>query len=135
VVIVPAVVSSFRRRLLLAGCWLSLCLAAAPGLHAAPVEDDAADAEPAAAPAGEGKRAPIDPELKKWVWQAFFMLGGIILGGMLLLLIVVLWGNRTRRFARKPLPNVAKRDELWFLKPKPPTIEPEQQPEPHDTDG
>ncbi len=121
------------RPLLLVGCWLSLCLAGAPGLQAAPVDGEAAGAEPSVAPA-EGKRAPIDPELKKWVWQALLMLGGIIVVGTLLLLVVVMWGNRTRRLARKPLPHVAKRDELWFLKPKPPTSQSDQQPEPRDAD-
>jgi hypothetical protein len=48
----------------------------------------------------------------------FVMLGGIIVGGTLLLALVVIWGNRTRRMARSPLPPVSKRDELWFLKPK-----------------
>jgi hypothetical protein len=46
------------------------------------------------------------------------MLAGIILGGAMLLVLVVVWGNRARRLARSPLPPVAKRDELWFLKPK-----------------
>lgn len=48
------------------------------------------------------------------------MWAGIIFGGVILLALVVMWGNRTRRLARSPLPPVAKRDELWFLKPKPP---------------
>ncbi|HEY3965038.1 MAG TPA: hypothetical protein VGM05_10850 [Planctomycetaceae bacterium] len=122
------------RRLLLIGCWLSVCLASAPDLQAAPVDGKAADAEPSAAPADEEKRVPVDPELKRWVWQALLMLGGIIVVGTLLLMVVVMWGNRTRRLARKPLPQIAKRDELWFLKPKPPTSRLEQQPEPRDAD-
>jgi hypothetical protein len=56
---------------------------------------------------------------KRSLWLAFLMLAGIIIGGTLLLTLVVMWGNRTRRLARKPLPPVAQRDELWFLKPKP----------------
>lgn len=123
------------RRLLLAGCWLSLCLATAAELHAAPPDAEAAPSDFAAAPVDVEKRAPVDPEMKKWVWQAFLMLAGIIVGGTLLLLVVVLWGNRTRRLARKPLPTVARRDELWFLKPKPPMDPPENPLQPHDTDG
>jgi hypothetical protein len=46
------------------------------------------------------------------------MLAGIILGGAMLLVLVVVWGNRARRLARRPLPPVSQRDELWFLKPK-----------------
>jgi hypothetical protein len=49
---------------------------------------------------------------------AFVMLGCIIVGGAMLLALVVIWGNRTRRLAQSPLPPIAKRDELWFLKPK-----------------
>jgi hypothetical protein len=61
-----------------------------------------------------------DPLMKKKaVWLAFAMWAGIIFGGVILLALVVMWGNRTRRLARSPLPPIAKRDELWFLKPKP----------------
>jgi hypothetical protein len=49
---------------------------------------------------------------------AFVMLGCIIVGGAMLLALVVIWGNRTRRLAQSPLPPIAKRDELWFLKPR-----------------
>lgn len=121
-------------RMLLAGCWLGLCLAGAGRLHAAPEDADTQGGEPPAAPSAAeqpGEQRPtVDPEFKKKnLSQAFVMLGGIIVGGTLLLLVVVMWGNRTRRFARSPLPNVAKRDELWFLKPKPAAgVDP-----PHDT--
>ena len=133
--IAPTGVDNRRRRLLLAGCWLSLCLATVTRLHAAPPESETAKSDPVAAPVDGEKRAPVDPELKKWVWQAVVMLGGIIVVGTFLLLVVVLWGNRTRRLARKPLPAVARRDELWFLKPKPPVDPPPGRLEPHDTDG
>jgi hypothetical protein len=91
-------------------------------LDAAPALDDTdtASAEPSAAPGDGGKHPAIDADLKrKTVAQAFLMLGGIIVGGTLLLLMVVMWGNRTRRLTRQPLPAVAKRDELWYLKSKP----------------
>lgn len=65
-------------------------------------------------------RTANDPQLKKKaVWLAFAMWAGIVFGGVILLALVVMWGNRTRRLARSPLPPIAKRDELWFLKPKP----------------
>ncbi len=46
------------------------------------------------------------------------MLAGLIVGGAMFLALVVIWGNRARRLARRPLPPVAQRDELWFLKSK-----------------
>jgi hypothetical protein len=76
-----------------------------------------ATAEAVAAP-GELLAGEADVK-KRSLWLAFFMLAGIIVGGTLLLALVVMWGNRTRRLARRPLPPVAQRDELWFLKPKP----------------
>ena len=64
-----------------------------------------------------GPRA--DPELRRRaVQQGFTMLAAIIIGGSLLLLLVVMWGNRARRLARNPLPNVCQPDDLWFLKQK-----------------
>jgi len=54
---------------------------------------------------------------------AFILLACIIAGGALLLTLVVTWGNRTRRLARSPLPPVSERDELWFLKPRKPLPE------------
>lgn len=76
-----------------------------------------AAAEAFAAP-GELLTSEADVK-KRSLWLAFFMLAGIIIGGTMLLALVVMWGNRTRRLARRPLPPVAQRDELWFLKPKP----------------
>ncbi|MBS0264386.1 MAG: hypothetical protein JSS02_20795 [Planctomycetes bacterium] len=115
---------SHRRWLtLLTGCWFSICLWASPTLSADPPESATESAESqdeptSAAPAGP-QRKPIDPGLKIWLKQALLMLLGIILSGILLLLFAILWGNRARRLARKPLPAVSKPDELWFLKPKP----------------
>lgn len=75
-----------------------------------------------------------DPLLKKKaVWLAFAMWAGIIFGGVILLALVVMWGNRTRRLARSPLPPIAKRDELWFLKPKP-SADDAEPPPPVDSD-
>lgn len=48
------------------------------------------------------------------------MLAGILLAGFGLLLFVVLWGHRTRRVVREPLPPTSPVDELWFLKRSPP---------------
>ena len=124
------------QRLLMAGCWLSLCLSAGGVVTAAPADADGPGEDPVAVQADEVDPKTRDPkQTQKSLWLAFMMLGGIIVGGTLLLLMVVMWGNRTRRFARSPLPNVAKRDELWFLKPKPATGEPEEQAEPDENHG
>lgn len=48
------------------------------------------------------------------------MLGGIVICGVGLIALVLLWGSRTRRIARQPLPKVAPVDELWYLKGKKP---------------
>jgi hypothetical protein len=52
------------------------------------------------------------------------MIGGILICGVGLIAIVLLWGSRARRIARQPLPRVAPRDELWYLKGKPDTAPP-----------
>jgi hypothetical protein len=44
------------------------------------------------------------------------MLGGILICGVALVALALLWGHRIRRIARQPLPKVAPRDELWYLK-------------------
>jgi len=44
--------------------------------------------------------------------------GGILIAGVGLISLVMIWGNRMRRIARQPLPTVAPRDELWYLKNK-----------------
>jgi len=46
------------------------------------------------------------------------MLGGILICGVSLVALALLWGNRMRRIARQPLPKVAPRDDLWYLKAK-----------------
>ena len=70
----------------------------------------------------------FDPQSKvQAVTLAFIMLAGIIMAGALFLALVVVWGNRTRRLARTPLPPVAERDELWFLKPDKSSEEPENE--------
>jgi hypothetical protein len=68
-------------------------------------------------PPGEPGAADL-PAKNQALTFAFVMLGCIIVGGAMLLALVVIWGNRTRRLAQSPLPPIAKRDELWFLKPK-----------------
>jgi hypothetical protein len=68
---------------------------------------------------GPGEHGAADPMTKNQLLSfAFVMLACIIVGGAMLLALVVIWGNRTRRMAQSPLPPIAKRDELWFLKPK-----------------
>jgi hypothetical protein len=81
--------------------------------------DDTANAALASERQSPGEPSPAEPLAKKQALSfAFVMLGCIIVGGAMLLALVVIWGNRTRRLAQSPLPPVAKRDELWFLKPK-----------------
>lgn len=46
------------------------------------------------------------------------MLGAILICGVSLVALVLLWGHRVRRIARQPLPKVAQRDDLWYLKAK-----------------
>ena len=104
-------------------CWFSLCLAIAgqSNFAAGQVPPENSEAAVTREPSGLSSAIATDPQLKKnAVWLAFMMWAGIIFGGVILLALVVMWGNRTRRLARSPLPRVAKRDELWFLKPKPP---------------
>jgi hypothetical protein len=102
-----------------------LCLAVTPDLQADPADGEVR-VKTESTPDDSGSPQRIDPDLRrKAIGQAFAMLAAIIMGGTLLLLLVVMWGNRARRLARKPLPTVARRDDLWFLKPKP-TAEAEQ---------
>jgi hypothetical protein len=84
----------------------------------APAGDTAEAAEPSERPS-PGQSSATDLQKKNQALSfAFVMLGCIIVGGAMLLALVVIWGNRTRRLAQSPLPPIAKRDELWFLKPR-----------------
>jgi hypothetical protein len=100
---------------------LWLVIAGQPDFVVAQVPNENSDTLAVNESADSDSPMAIDPELKKHaVWLALLMWAGIIFGGVILLALVVMWGNRTRRLARSPLSPVAKRDELWFLKPKPP---------------
>jgi hypothetical protein len=104
--------------------WLWLVIAGQPELAMAQVPQENSDTPAVSDLPDITLPLATDPDLKKnAVWLALMMWGGIIFGGVILLTLVVMWGNRTRRLARSPLPPVAKRDELWFLKPKPPAGE------------
>jgi hypothetical protein len=105
---------------LFAAVWFWLMLCAMPVLSAAPPEADPAVQEETDETSPGTKRRLIEPTVRSWIWQLFAMILGIIFSGTMLLLFVVMWGQRTRRLARKPLPSVAKPNELWFLKPKRP---------------
>src|SRR5262245_11078570 len=102
----------------IAAIWL-LAFAAEPAFAvefpegAAPA---AAEAVESSSPREPGTAHPL--QKSRLLTFAFVMLGCIIVGGALLLALVVIWGNRARRLAQSPLPPIAKRDELWFLKPK-----------------
>jgi hypothetical protein len=133
-VIAHAAVSRRGSQTILVGCCLCLCLAAAPRLQADPAEAEVR-VKADATPDNSGPPQKSDPELRrKAIGQAFAMLAVIIMGGTLLLLLVVMWGNRARRLARKPLPTVARRDDLWFLKPKPATSAEQSKKSPKDSD-
>jgi hypothetical protein len=108
------------KRAPMAAVWLWLCLAGplplsfAEDSHAGHATDESESRSGIS-----GHSIAADPQSKKQALTlGFIMLGCIIVGGTMLLALVVMWGNRTRRLARSPLPPVSKRDELWFLKPK-----------------
>ena len=98
--------------LAIAGCPEFAAGQAEPENPGGPAVYESADSDATTAPDLQRK--------KNALWLAFMMWAGVIFGGVILLTLVVMWGNRTRRLARSPLPPIAKRDELWFLKPKPP---------------
>jgi len=108
------------KRALALAVWIWLSLAGLPAAHAA--EDLRAEHSMDLSENGassSGHSTAIDGQAKKEALTlGFIMLGCIIVGGTILLALVVMWGNRTRRLARSPLPPVAQRDELWFLKAK-----------------
>ena len=107
-------------QIIIKGC-LWLAVAGQPEFALAQVPRENSDSPAVNESADSASPIVTDPDLKKHaVWLALMMWAGIIFGGVILLALVVMWGNRTRRLARSPLPPVAKRDELWFLKPKPP---------------
>jgi hypothetical protein len=100
---------------------LALLLATASPLVSddrAPAEQGSPVSETGAGSAGHPLETDSPTRRKEALTLGFIMLGSIIIGGTILLALVVMWGNRTRRLARSPLPPVAERDELWFLKPK-----------------
>ena len=116
--------SCSRRKLITGWLLFWLAIASLPNFAAGQVPQEKSDAPSANERLEPAPPLVVDPQLKKnAVWLAFMMWGGIIFGGVILLTLVVMWGNRTRRLARSPLPPVAKRDELWFLKPKPPAAD------------
>lgn len=74
------------------------------------------------APADQESAKPVEYQDDKVRNQAYqvgvLMIGGILIAGVGLISLVMIWGNRMRRIARQPLPTVAPRDELWYLKNK-----------------
>jgi hypothetical protein len=75
--------------------------------------DEAAEAEPhSPAPAFN------EPEARRAFDAGVLMLATILIAGVGLMALILLWGSRARRIARQPLPTVAPRDELWYLKNK-----------------
>jgi hypothetical protein len=97
--------------------WLSQF--AARGAPAVEAPGDTVDTTATAEHHSAGAPGAAEPLAKNQALMfAFVLLGCIIVGGAMLLALVVIWGNRARRMAQSPLPPVAKRNELWFLKPK-----------------
>lgn len=106
------------RGILLAGAICLFALSARPAFaDAQSPNESVTNVEP---DAGTASRAEIvdTPAKRQALSTGLLLLGGIIVAGTFLLALVVIWGNRARRLAQRPLPPVAKRDELWFLKPK-----------------
>ena len=67
--------------------------------------------------------SPSETELsgqqrRRIVTVAFYLLGGVLFVGLMLIALTVLWGIRTRRVARKPLPTQSPGDPLWYLRPE-----------------
>jgi hypothetical protein len=60
-----------------------------------------------------------DEERRRAYTMGMVMIGGILICGVGLIAAALLWGSRARRIARQPLPRIAPRDELWYLKNKP----------------
>jgi hypothetical protein len=104
-----------RLPVLVGGALLSL-LAVAPLIADEPASDDPQSANSVGE---EPLRTGVAGVRSKQEALSFalVMLAGIIMGGAMLLILVLVWGNRARRLARRPLPPVSRRDELWFLKP------------------
>jgi hypothetical protein len=119
------VIPGDRRRLspkhvvvVVAALWLGQIAIGLSHAEESPAGGDRAAAVPSERRSPDQSSA-ADPQKKNQTLSfAFVMLGCIIVGGAMLLALVVIWGNRTRRLAQSPLPPIAKRDELWFLKPK-----------------
>lgn len=65
----------------------------------------------------EGIPSAEDEEARRRAYSmGVVMLGGILICGVSLVALALLWGHRMRRIARQPLPKVAPRDDLWYLK-------------------
>jgi hypothetical protein len=84
---------------------------------------DASGTTPAAAQPRPRPRETADreQERRRAYTMGMVMLGGILICGVGLIAAALLWGSRARRIARQPLPRIAPRDELWYLKNKPDT--------------
>ncbi|MGQ0635891.1 MAG: hypothetical protein ACT4QC_14865 [Planctomycetaceae bacterium] len=101
---------------------VALCACA---LRCAPAFADPADADEPVETGAPAPRESMPADRQEAAKRAYatgiVMLGGILICGVGLVAMALLWGSRTRRIARQSLPDVALRDELWFLKHKPPT--------------
>ena len=92
-----------------------------PALAAPAVPRAIAEVAEDARPESPSETDYDDEKARGQAYQAgVLMIGGILIAGVGLLALVMIWGNRMRRIARQPLPPVAPRDELWFLRNKKP---------------
>ena len=48
---------------------------------------------------------------------SILILAGIAMVGIFILAFIIIWGQRLRRFVRKPFPKQSLGDELWYLRP------------------
>jgi len=117
---------SMNFRCLLLGGILLWAVGGPTTANAANHDEPATGRQPVPAVNAAGKQAPEDVpnktelsarQRRRVVTAAFYVLGGILFVGVLLIALTVLWGSRTRRVARKPLPEASPDDPLWYLRP------------------
>ena len=91
-------------------------IVANPAEQSASGSDDSRPAESSSAAEDEAEQAKREAAKQKIV-AGMMIVGGLLGGGIALLVLIVLWGQRTRRILRGPLPEQHTGDELWYLRP------------------
>lgn len=82
---------------------------------------DAVPSQSQSTSASTAGAAKSPEQRQKQIVVALLLLMGITLAGLMMVGFAMLWGARTRRIARQPLPAAPRGDELWFLKKPLPT--------------